>query len=360
MPDNVPTSPTSTDVSYPESREIHVLRERLRRKWRLKVLPSDVCDTRAFHAHLNKLLEPNDALWEEQIFATWIVGRADLNAEQKAYAVQALSSVLSNPPDMRRKRRLSRWSRGLFRSTCTMAGVGVVGVLLWLISFLLNKEIGIGLSTSAMLFAVIAGGVAGAMLGIVFHPLLMPIWSSIDNVYANRVRRSAAIALGRLQQPESVGVLALGAVDGHASVRRASAEALSVVLHLLTPEHYGKLEADAVPNLCRALNRQAYFPLEMTTLTPEFLFEALEKVGDGRAVKTVLNLAEQGLTRPTREAATRLLSILLERQRKENEAQMLLRGSEIPSVAPEQLLRPASNAVSDASEVLLRPAGTNE
>ncbi|HLK55695.1 MAG TPA: HEAT repeat domain-containing protein [Chthonomonadaceae bacterium] len=192
----------------------------------------------------------------------------------------------------------------------------------------------------------------------------MPIWLSIDNSHVNRVRRAAAIALGRLRFPESVGALARGAVDRNASVRQASAQALSIVAPLLTSEHYGKLEAEAVPNLCNALVYYEKGSREMDKdIFPNFakrreeleLLEALEKVGDGRAIPTVQWIVQGGTDQDLRATARRILPLLLERERKEKEHQILLRGSEAPAASPEQMLRPATINMTEPPEVLLRP-----
>src|SRR5262249_22483297 len=78
---------------------------------------------------------------------------------------------------------------------------------------------------------------------------------------ANRVRAAVARALGRLRVPISVNALAEASIEkgrlhqasGDNKVRQAAWEALLDVLPTLTPDHYGKLRAQTVPNLCRLL-----------------------------------------------------------------------------------------------------------
>jgi|SRR5579871_752209 len=361
----------SSDISAEERAEITTLIKRLRGRWFLKhlrVLQNDHCDADAFRSLMSWLRDPNDALWEEQVLGTWIIGRVSLNAEQKETATHTLCSILRNPPDMRRMRRSSRWARGLVRSIGTMTAVGAGVGLIWLLYAIFTAENGRDWLIPAILVGGICalwlGGIFGCLVGIVCNPLLMPIWLSIDNSHVNRVRRAAAIALGRLRFPESVGALARGAVDRNASVRQASAQALSIVAPLLTSEHYGKLEAEAVPNLCNALVYYEKGSREMDKdIFPNFakrreeleLLEALEKVGDGRAIPTVQWIVQGGTDQDLRATARRILPLLLERERKEKEHQILLRGSEAPAASPEQMLRPATINMTEPPEVLLRP-----
>src|SRR5262249_32296509 len=127
-----------------------------------------------------------------------------------------------------------------------------------------------------------------------------------------------------------------------APTRTAALPALRSALSTVTPEHYGRLGSACVPNLCRALEYADQ------SLHVEIL-EALEKIGDGRAVPTVRRLAQKGS--PT---AARILPALLARQLQENESKMLLRSASLSSATPKELLRPASETSTTEPQQLLR------
>ena len=361
--------PLKEEISIEERVEIEKLRRQLRRKSYpflnfLRVAEGDVCEEDTFDSLMNMLQEPKDTLWKERTMAASIVGMANLSAEKKRFAAQTLGYVLKNPQAVKRSRIPARLSRTLVRSMLLMALVGVGGGILG--ALFAEPSGDLELNTLGilliLLIAAILGGVAGSILGAILSPLFLPLWLAVDNSRSDRVRAAAATALGRLRQPETVGALALGNVEGNARIRRASAHALMLVLPTLTPEYYGQLEADAVPNMIRALEQQEAeedpFPEErMLDLA---LMEALGKVGDGRAVRIVQILAEEGMTSEIREAATHLLPTLLERQRQEQNQKMLLRGASMPSTLPTHLLRPASNRVSEPPEVLLRPTAESD
>jgi hypothetical protein len=158
---------------------------------------------------------------------------------------------------------------------------------------------------------------------------------SLDRKQNNRVRAAAAVALGRLQSVESVGALTTALYDHSAAVRRAAVPALKSALPLLTPEHYGQLGVQAIPNLCRALGHGD----ELLVL---HVLDALEKVGDGRAVQPVEETATRGRTDRIRQMAIRILPLLQERQRQESASKMLLRAAVPTESAPHTLLRPVS------------------
>src|SRR5579863_2980538 len=104
------------------------------------------------------------------------------------------------------------------------------------------------------------------------------------------------MALGRLRAPQGIGALAAACRDRAEPVREAAVEALPSVLPTLTPAHYGTLDGQAVPNLCKLL-----YPFE-AKWTRQIL-EALGKVGDGRAVEPVQRLIAERPNAAIRAAA---------------------------------------------------------
>jgi hypothetical protein len=160
------------------------------------------------------------------------------------------------------------------------------------------------------------------------------------------VRVAAADALSRLCVPETCGVLAGALYDPRPAIRRAAAVGFRATLPRLTPEHYGALDTLAVPNLCRVLQHPDT-SLALAALT------ALEKVGDGRALPFVARAAQRGRSPEARALAARVLPLLQERLRQEQDRRILLRGASAPPTDAAWLLRAADR--SEPPEQLLRP-----
>lgn len=203
---------------------------------------------------------------------------------------------------------------------------------------------------------------------LLFSPLLLLIGRNQSNRHLKRLCAGAATALGRLKDRLGLDGLAQAAVDPSESVSHAAVAAIGNVLPLLTPEDYGRLRPETVPNLCQILSGY-----RLTEIRGEagmiLLLEALEKVGDGRAVEAVEALAAPTRfdtvrlqwsgpwNRPNdrvRSTALRVLPILKERRRQEQDRSMLLRSSQT-ALVPEALLRPADDVSNPPSEQLLRP-----
>ncbi len=129
-------------------------------------------------------------------------------------------------------------------------------------------------------------------------------------------------------------------------MRVQAIRALRQALPVLQSEHYGLLNLQAIPNLCRLL----YQPDESLVLE---VIEALGKIGDGSALHPVKWVAERGRTQQIREAAQAILPILEERHRQEQDPQILLRPTAGFST-PDTLLRAAQAKPETGSEHLLR------
>jgi hypothetical protein len=117
---------------------------------------------------------------------------------------------------------------------------------------------------------------------------------------------------------------------------------------------YG-LYGSAVPDMARlALDSQGALRLACV--------EALERVGDGRALESMQKLAARLEGRGAdvdvdlREAVSRAVAVLTERRRREGDVSRLVR----PAMRPDDeglLLRPAGPTSPGEDRLLLRPAG---
>jgi len=288
-------------------------------------------------APLIAVLRTPTAPWKERQVAAWTLGWTEFDLKQQPAAIRALLDVLENrlPVDP------GRYGRMLQRSLFSLS-VGCAGsILLVVILSMLYFGQGRFHAWSGILMVLLA---VGAWIGGLFGSLIY------EDSRVDRVRATGVTALGRLHAPESVGALAKAALEPSQRVRTAAIPALRAVLRRLTPNHYGQLGAEAVPGLCRLLGQAD----EGLTL---HLLEALEKVGDGRAVRPVEHLLSGVHTSLVRRTAERILPLLRERQQRENESQMLLRGASEPPAAPEHLLRPTyPGTPSNAPKQLLRPS----
>ncbi len=155
--------------------------------------------------------------------------------------------------------------------------------------------------------------------------------------------------LGTLGQPEAIPVLC--------KVNRDENRSLYQLLPTLTPAHYRAFSKETVPNLCGILfdeiQQLSIYNLDKVRL----LVEALEKIGDSRAILTVQRLQRElkNLVCPELQAkVANLLLLLEERKIQEEQHDTLLRGSSAPAVSQE-LLRPITGKPEqEPAEQLLR------
>jgi hypothetical protein len=190
-----------------------------------------------------------------------------------------------------------------------------------------------------------------------FHPLIQLIMLvSVERDL--QIRLAFLHALQHLRVPTSVETLADIACHTHSELRCAAEHALLAALPTLTTDHYGQFSLETVPNLCRILTgERPAFPVASEALLLATL-NALEKIGDGRAVSAVRHTAVASYVSCVEEAQ-RILPVLLERQERERHRGMLLRASSAPETNTDQLLRPAGDTTT-APEQLLRPVTNSE
>lgn len=278
----------------------------------------------------------------ERELAAWALEQIDLPPDRAEQAATALRETLGE----NRKRDSAEQSvavyRGQVRGLLLFVALGLVAT-----TQLQLPPYPIGLFT--LFFGAITALIYGGWI-------LIPISLSQYKRHLIRVKLAAATALGRQVQPESVDELAYGVSARNPGLVRTCLQTLKTVLPTLTPNHYGRLAGETVPRLCQVLER----PELLTFLGEEGVLcflDALEKVGDGRAVEAVQAVAARPeSSEALRARAEAVRRVLLERRRLEQDRSMLLRGSQSDAVRPDTLLRAARNG--DATlpeEELLRP-----
>jgi hypothetical protein len=229
--------------------------------------------------------------------------RLPLSPEHRRAFAETLSAILTNelPGDDRdqRERRCMIWA-----VVIALAGGGVF------------------LFAHSLLPGILVVGVLVYLLVVLLPPLRAALIDWEDH-RINRVRLAAATALGFLCDPMAVGALAAALHDRNARLRRAAGEALRETLPFLTPEHYGTLGPGAVPGLCHAL-------FAHDTLLMVLALEALEKVGDARAIRSVKSVIQHPPNGEVLNAALKTMEALEMRLRRETAPLILLRPADPP------------------------------
>ena len=283
---------------------------------------------------------------KRRTLAAWSLGRMPLTPEQRAEVIAALHDLItkrSSPPRIKKALRKALLLPLIPAALCS-------GLILALLLSFVER---VGLSLWPLL-----GGLSLTtfFFWLAFTACLGPFLYDSSSEQHRRTLAAAAATLGRLDAMEEISVLAQTVMHNNPQIRLAAAEALKSTLPLLTEEHYGALNSETVPALCRILGIKGlvarnYNDEEFNLL----LLEALGKIGDGRAVPFVQRAAAMAWTAPLRQAATAILPTLEARREKENEYGMLLRGAAMPLDPPDTLLRPAFETPDTAPEQLLRP-----
>jgi hypothetical protein len=282
---------------------------------------------------LDVLSKPSEARWRELAVAAWALGRAPVNDVQKEQAAQLLCRVASNQQMGVGRRLLKRSARAIFRTA--LFSLLPIGVSL-LLTYMRRYENPEGLMPSVPFLYLLLAFWGQCLLG-----LMLPIASILFDYDHNvTVRKFAIQSLGPMGRLSSIGTLAelsLLSTEAYCSLKE--------VLSHLTYEDY-PLHSAVTPNLCRLLKH----PYEVGRLA---ILEALEKIGNGRAVQPVERLMNQGESLRVREEAARILPALQERQRRENDLNRLVRAADAPG-ASDTLLRPATDSGMSDPKALLR------
>lgn len=298
--------------------------------------PAAPLEPTSFTLLFRALTNPEARHWRERMIAAWALCRATLTPQQARNIANTLLDILNDQlPGDTREERQQGYYRWLWYGTLPALTFFVVMIFVRALPGEENLLFGAAMGT----LLVAAASALRAVIGMARLDL--------DDWRINRVRVAAVEGLGLLQMPETVGALAFALGDLNLRLRAAAEAALFDTLPRLTFDHYGSLDRQAVPNLCRVLSH----PRQELVVR---VLEALEKVGDGRALPFVQRLDDRPADTAFRELAARVLTTLQERKRLEDDRRMLLRGSTSPNAAPSLLLR--SSHGSELAEMLPRPA----
>ena len=312
--------------------------------------------------------------WKESCLAAWALGIVPMMECDKEEAHRALRITLDDAITLNNLAFRKSLNRAFSRTLN-------FSIPLTLTCLILNANLGNALKDSnpfllvLMYLTLMAIGTA-----LISTLLLLPIWcfsQLIDIGRQRRIQYFAALSLGRLGMPESVGILAKSALHSNRSVSGISFQSLKKILPAVTPDHYGQLPGDAVNQLCRLIDRfnnqchwhmppghasnrpvsdKQEFKLEVELL---MILKVLEIVGDSSALRTVRELSEDSIYDSVKLCAATLIPILEERKRQENDRAMLLRGSAEPT-NPDTLLRPATATSTSDPSGLLRACASDK
>ncbi len=283
------------------------------------------------------LLRP---VWDECWLTIWLLRHISMNtAEQERAATTLISIVEKRLPTPKYCLR-RRVGNGLARTLLFLAAMFCY--LLYHFDWLAGEGNWYSFIMLRMMLIVTCA----------VAPLFLPLFCLFDALYANRVRAAAVAALGYLKQASFLGVITKATKDSSLVVRNAALDALPLVLPSLTPEHYGSFSSETISGLCHILDH-AEAVLQLTIL------EALIKVGDGNAVRSVERTAVKGRSEQARSLAIHVLPVLQQRQQQENASRMLLRASQSVSESSRILVRPAQESAGTEPHQLLRSSSSN-
>jgi HEAT repeat protein len=297
---------TLRPLTFEERSHVEKYLRRLKRKGDIRQLAERLLNGESVPEALSPLvgtLERADSPWRERVVAAWLLPKINMTMDQRAVAGRAMAAAI------KRHETISPF-------------LGCLGCA--------------------------AGPAVLLTLPLAF------VAAVVDDNRLHQVRAAAARAMAEMRDPKAAGPLAR-AIRDYAGGRsttssqraeKAAAEALPRVLEKLAPEHYGQVGPSEIDDLCWVM-RHAKEPLAIAIL------QALEKVGDGGAVRPVEQLARSARSEAMRSEAIRILPILQERYRKATEAQSLLRAAE-PGSDQNTLLRPVADTGPAYPERLLR------
>jgi hypothetical protein len=290
---------------------------------RQEPLQDVVLEPAVFEELIALLEEAHPSLWRQRTAATWILGQAALTEGQRLRVGKALCDSLY----VRSQSTSNRWKERLWGALRFSFPLFAVGAILgYLCRLFVPLPLGKTLWYNITLFSI------GAF------PCFMLFFYSRERSKAFMVGRSALSVLEKLALPESVNLLTRLAFQK--DLFPGVARALTHALPRLTPKHYGRLEPTLVENLCELL-------MHCSPWHPELMFlilEALEKVGDSRAIRPLQKLLLphilENFPSPKRlqQAVDNALAILRERAKAEEAQETLLRAAEEDE---DSLLRPS-------------------
>jgi hypothetical protein len=171
--------------------------------------------------------------------------------------------------------------------------------------------------------------------------------------HAVRVRSDTARTLEETWDPRAVGVLAIAYQEGSMDQSIAASRALHKLLPRVRASDAADIDAEQMNALLALACRWAARGDIETKIA---LLQALEQIGDARAVPVVESLLNS-YHDTVREAARACLPALQSRLRRTKESATLLRASHSDSIGPGkgELLRPSTEFDLSPPDQLLRP-----
>ncbi|MBM3493668.1 MAG: hypothetical protein FJX72_05005 [Armatimonadetes bacterium] len=188
--------------------------------------------------------------------------------------------------------------------------------------------------------------------------VLVTIFESVTQTHLEWVRLQALESVCVLGRPEAAGAVLRACVAGGLRLRAAARRRAGAIVRAIPADGYG---------------RYGSCVLDLTTLARESAgslgdacIEALERVGDGRAVEPLERLGARlrsgGATSdtPVVQAIERALIVLRERRRVGMARAHLVRPAQRPADDANVLLRPVTASPSEDAGLLVRPASAPE
>ncbi len=309
--------------------------------------------------------------WNERMLASWLLGNAPFTDEFTLDAITALGATVEKSHKQDRFRVFGRfvWRSAGYYSFLVLAVTGMDAFIRNYTPFLLEVWDAMGAWLAALAHPymdLVDSSVKVindynpnfsnpiqlvlfvSLLTLIPAPISLPISLLLDRRRQNRVRKEATASLTQLGSVEALPYLLASIGSARGELYQELLDGIATLLPRLTPEDYGRLRSDTVPNLCYLLNN----------FTGNFLLTVLEavgKIGDSRAITAVQRLAEGDAPPQIREAANRILPILMARREQESHSRNLLRASKEP-ISEKELLRPSQAAAETQPETLLRPS----
>ncbi len=303
------------------------------------------------------------ANWRDQELSCWILGRVDIKGMEKRVAAEALLPMLA-PSWASDKRHILKLSlkRALMLS---------IPISTWVYYFSDTlSPINLGEWWKILLIVPVSLVTTGLLMLFCY-----PITAGQEDNRRNRVRAMAIRSLGKFGLAHGVDGIAAAAAaatgakasSGSLRVREAARDALPSLLSSLSQKYYGRLAPDTPVHLCKLLlesGNPLIAPIQHAVKEDNPLIlpilRAIEIIGDARCLPILRTFIKDSKTEAHREEAEKLLPILVDRQRIENNPNMLLRASGMESASPQTLLRPATPQEDEDSGTLLRPQENSE
>ena len=161
-----------------------------------------------------------------------------------------------------------------------------------------------------------------------------------------RMRAEATRAMGALKESGTIQILLQNIRDPDTRIRSAARDCLPAVLDAIVAEE-APLLPDAALELCRLLGDRS----EALVVS---ILDVLKLYGGGASAHPVERLVTRGRTEAIRANAARVLPVLQERLKQEQDPKTLVRPASAPEDATEELLRPAAPQRDTDTDTLLR------